>query len=340
MNALAAQTLKSLLACVPSSGSTTVEHCEIAHGHDVQPNGPKCVFRANWVHDINDDAVFVGKTAVGLRITRNVFKQCLTVLSLASKSTAGPVHVHRNLVDLRQATHYRRPQPNPAHVPLDEQPELRFGNFFKSNFADPDLNVFHNTIVIDQRTRAVHNLFRSYDGASRRQVYNNIFVGIDDGQPTDQPLAYLPRLTDDAATDGNCYFGIRRNPAILLQVRDEGRAGRFEGFDDPDAVDYLQQAQLLHPPGFETHGTDENPRLRRFWNPISFPPVEDLRLAAGSPAAVPGGVPLTDPVLREIDGNPPLTVRPAIGCYPLNAPPMAVGVDGLTFFPSNPLGPF
>ena len=51
-------------------------------------------------------------------------------------------------------------------------------------------------------------------------------------------------------------------------------------------------------------GTTANPRLRRFWGPVHFPVVEDLRLADGSSARN-RGVELTDPVLRDIDGNPP-----------------------------------
>jgi hypothetical protein len=258
-----------------------------------------------------------------------VFEQCLTVLSVASRATAGPVSVYRNLVDLRRPTRHRRPAPNPDHLEQDERPELRYGNFFKSNFVDPDLNVVHNTIVIVQGTRAVHNLFNAYDGQSRRQVLNNIFVGIDNGVARDRPLSYLPKVTDNAVCDGNCYHGIRRTPRILLQVRD---VGPFTGLDDPALTDYLGDPSV-----FEELGTDLNPRLRRFWGPLSFPVMEDLRLAEGSAAAVPGGVPLSDPFLRDLDDDPPVGERPTIGCYRDGAPPMAVGVDGLRFFPSSQL---
>jgi hypothetical protein len=63
--------------------------------------------------------------------------------------------------------------------------------------------------------------------------------------------------------------------------------------------------------------------------------VEDLRLVEGS-SAHHGGVELTDPVLREIDGNPPVGKRPDSGCYPFDSPPLTVGVDGLRAFPSAP----
>jgi hypothetical protein len=331
-NGLAEQTTKALISCVPSSSRTTVERCEFAHGHDLQLNGPKTVFRNNWVHNINDDAIYVGNKTLDLRIVGNVFQQCLTVISVASKATAGPVSVHRNLVDLRVPTRHRRTAPVPAHLDVDALPAMRYGNFFKSSYQDPDLNVTHNTVLINQSTRAVHNLFNAYDGVSRRQVINNIFVAIDNDGAVDRPLAYLPRLTDDAVCDGNCYHGIARTPRILLQVRDEGAAGSFTGLDDPAGSIYFAS-------GIEAAGRDDNPRLRRYWGPLSFPLMEDLRLAQGSPAAVFGGAPLTDPLLRELDGNPPIDEPPTIGCYRFGAPPMAVGVDGLSYFPSSPLVP-
>lgn len=97
-------------------------------------------------------------------------------------------------------------------------------------------------------------------------------------------------------------------------------------------------SQEMHPPGFEADSTDANPRLRRYWGPLEVPIAEDLRLAEGSPAHL-AGVILTDPVLREVDGNPSETTEPDIGCYPYEAPPMEVGVEGRRVFPSNPVAP-
>jgi hypothetical protein len=144
-NGRAEQTLKTLAYCDERSSRTTFENCELINAHDIQLNGPDTVFRRNWVHNLNDDGIFVGKTATNLRITGNVFEKCLMVLSLASKSAAGPVFLHRNLVDLREATAGRRPLIDPSAVSEDERAVMRFGNMFKSNFADPDLTVFHNT---------------------------------------------------------------------------------------------------------------------------------------------------------------------------------------------------
>ena len=341
-NGLAARTIVTLAYCHLRSSTTTFENCEFINAHDFLLNGPDTVFRHNWVHNINDDAIFVGRTATNLRITGNVFEKCLMVVSLASTSVSGPVFLHRNLIDLRVPTAGRRPIPDPDAEPEDERPVMRFGNMFKSNDPDPDLTVLHNTVLINQSQRAVFNLFRGYDGTSRRRVLNNIFVGIDDAGATDRPLAYLPAITDDAETDGNCYWGIDRDPRIRLVVREPGglRFGRIGGTaadGDPDLLssDYFLASTAAHPPGYEAHGTTADPRLRRYTEPLPVPLAEDLRLTKGS-SAHHGGVELTDPVLRDIDGDPPVGRRPDSGCYPFGSPPLAVGVDGLRAFPGTP----
>jgi hypothetical protein len=94
-NGLAERTIRTLAYCHVSSSTTTFENCEFTNAHDILLNGPDTVFRHNWVHNINDDGVFVGRIATNLRITGNVFEKCLMVVSLASKSTSGPIFLHR-----------------------------------------------------------------------------------------------------------------------------------------------------------------------------------------------------------------------------------------------------
>jgi hypothetical protein len=336
-NVLGRQTIVTLMYSVDSSRSTTFDSCEFANAHDIQLNGTDVVFRRNWVHNINDDGIFVGKTAINLRISGNVFEKCLMALSVATDSATGNVYLHRNLIDLRQPTAGNRPAPDPGLVAPEDRPVMRFGNMFKSNTPDPEVNVFHNTVLIVQEQGSSYNLFRSYDGASARRAYNNILVGIDDSGASGPALAWLPRLTDQADTDGNCYFGIARTSPTLLRVRpaNGGTASSFDSISELHTSPFFTQSQAAHPPGFEAHGTDQNPRLRRYWLPPHFPLIEDLRLAAGSPAKN-GGVPLTG-ILREIDGNPAAGQRPDIGCYPFGSPPMSVGVDGLRRFPHSPV---
>ncbi len=340
-NGLAEQTLKTLVYCESKSKETTFANCELVNGHDAQLNGPDSVFRGNWVANLNDDGVFVGKTAERLTITGNVFERCLHVVSMASQSSTnpGPVYVHRNLVDLRRPTLGRRPKPGQTDGGVDEDAVLRLGNFFKGRGSDPDLAVLHNTIVIRQSQGVRHNLFVEYDGQSRRRVFNNIFVGIDNTGHPDRPLAYLPGSADNAAADGNCYWGIDRVPRTLLHVRDP-QPGEEASFGALGAAylasNYFHNTRLAHGTGYEVDGTTDNPRLRRFWGPPHFPLVEDLRPLEGG-SAEHGGVALVDQDLRDLEGNPPAGPAPDAGCYPVNAPPMHVGVDGLRVFPSSPV---
>lgn len=338
-NGLGEQTLRGLMYSAKSSRSTVFDSCEFANAHDLQLNGGGVRFRRNWVHNINDDGIFVGEAAPDLRISGNVFAKCLFALSVATDSAVGTVYLHRNLIDLRSPTVGRRPAPDPDLVKPEDRPVMRYGNMFKASHRDPEVNVFHNTVLIVQNQGASYNLFRSYDGSSVRRAFNNIFVGIDDAGATNLPLVHLPRPTDQAETNGNCYFGINRHSPVLLRVRpqDGGGGASFASIADWHSNDLFHQSETAHPPGFDKIVTDDNPRLRRFWLPLPFPLVEDLRLAALSPA-IGGGVPLTG-ILREIDGNPPAGQSPDIGCYPYGSPPMSVGVDGLHKFPSNPLVP-
>ncbi|CUR58443.1 hypothetical protein NOCA1140105 [metagenome] len=333
-NGLGERTVKTLVYCHRTSGATTFDSCEFTNAHDMQLNGPDVVFTRNWIHNINDDAVFVGDVATNLRISRNVFQKCLMAISVAGGSAIKSVFVHRNLIDLRSATVGRRPVPDPALVEPAERAVLRYGNMLKSNHPDPALHFFHNTVLIVQAQGSVYNLFRSTDGSTTKRAFNNIFVAIDDGGSASRPLAWLPRVGDDAELDGNCYFGIDRASTTLLQVRPNGTGAQaFADLTTLRASAYFHDSQVAHPPGFEANGRDDDPRLRRFWIPLPRP-VDDFRLAPGSPARQ-GGVPLQDPTLREIDGNPPPGVRPDIGCYRFGAPPMKVGVDGRRRFPGS-----
>ncbi|MCW2762989.1 MAG: hypothetical protein JWR85_3190 [Marmoricola sp.] len=336
-NGLGELTIKTLAYCHRTSGQTTFDSCEFTNAHDLLLNGSDVVFSNNWLRNINDDAIFVGDLATNLRISRNVFQKCLMAISVAGGSAIGSVFVYRNLIDLRSPTVGRRPVPNPGLVEAEELPVMRYGNMLKSNWPDPSLYLFHNTALIVQRQGSVYNLFRANDGTTVKRAYNNILVAIDDDGAEHRPLAWLPRIPDDAELNGNCYFGIDRESDTLLQIRPQdegGGGGSFASIAELHGSDYFDESVNAHPPGFEAQGRDDNPRLRRYWLPFRPPFVEDFRLAPGSPAHQ-GGIALPDPVLRALDGNPPDGILPDIGCYPFGAPPMRVGVDGRRQFPGS-----
>ena len=181
-------------------------------------------FTRNWTRNLNDDALYVGKVSINMRIIGNVFEQCLMAVTTESKSL-GEVFVHRNLIDLRLPTRGRRPHPDRELVP--EIPDfdlevLRFGNLLKDDDVfNPELNFTHNTVlVVDQRILSSYNLFRNPWGGTARRAYNNIFVAINRHPKADRQIAFLPKPTDKAETNGNCYYRIGRSTARMFRVRE------------------------------------------------------------------------------------------------------------------------
>ena len=337
-NALGKRTLNLLIDSHESAHGTWIEQSEFINGHDLQLNGVNVTFKSNWIRNLNDDGIFVGKVATNMQILRNVIEQCLMGINVTTDSAVGTVYIHRNLIDLRLPTLGRRPHPHPELMPskvLSELEPLRYGNLLKDGKADPELNFTHNTVlVVDQEGRSSYNIFRSYGGPSWRRAYNNIFLAINRTTAANLPVAFLPKPTDHSETDGNCYFRIGYHSAPMFAVRES-----LLTFADIASLrdtenDYFSQSILHHPPGFEANGTDLNPRLRRYWPPFELPGVEDLRLADSSPAHH-HGIPLDD-LLPDL-GDPVSTGRPDVGCYPLDSPPLRVGVDGRRRFPRSGL---
>jgi hypothetical protein len=340
-NRLGADTSRMLIASHIKTRRLWVEHCEFVNGHDLQLGGTDVTFTRNWTRNLNDDAIYVGKVSINMRIIGNVFEQCLMAISTESKSL-GEVFVHRNLIDLRLPTRGRRPHPDRDLVPdiPDFDVEvLRFGNLLKNdNEVNPSLNLTHNTVlVVDQRIESSYNLFRNRWGGTPRRAYNNIFLAINRHPDADLPIAFLPQPTDNAETNGNCYYRIGGNSPPMFGVRKPSPLtfadlAAVTDLDNP----YFVQSVEEHPPGFEKYGLDKNPRLRRYWPPFELPGVEDLRLDEFSPARH-HGISLATTPLAELE-QLATPEAPDMGCYvAYDSPPLQVGVDGRRHFPSNGL---
>jgi hypothetical protein len=330
-NYLGKWTLNQLIASHTTARGTWIEHCEFVNGHDLQLNGTDVTFTKNWVRNLNDDGIFIGKVATNLRILCNVMEQCLMAINITTNSSVGQIYVHRNLIDLRIPTLGRRPHPHPELMPDQSELEpLRYGNLLKDGKADPELNLSHNTVlVVDQEIGSSYNVFRSYGGSSWRRAYNNIFLAINRTSAAGHlPIAFLPKPEDQSETNGNCYYRIGHHSAPMFAVRK--LKPRFADLADLYDSDYFGQSVIHHPPGFEADGIDLDPRLRRYWPPFELPGVEDLRLAESSPARH-HGIPLQN----LLPGLDPATEAPDIGCYPFESPPLEVGVDGRRHFPGS-----
>lgn len=330
VNLLGKQTLNALIAG-SDNRDLEIHHCELVDGHDLILGGERISFHHNWLHNLNDDAMFLDiEWTADVRIFENVITRCLTGMSFAGKThVGGRRFVYRNLFDLRAPTAGNRPR-----FPGDME-ALRFGQFFKGGSGP--LDIFQNTCVVcRQHSQASYRHYRNTLEPHPRRTFNNIFVAINPDERSDRPIAFLPPPTFPGPTDGNRYFRLGHATAKLLRLEREEK-----GFDlESMPPGYVEQSQAQYPPGFETSSKEVDPLFRRRLRPDGLPhPLDDLRLRQDSPART-AGIRLDDE-LRELDPHAPAgALHPDIGCY-AGDERLRVGVDGRREFPAElqPLPP-
>jgi len=345
-------TMKSLLSGTPKCHDSVVRNCEFVNGHDLYTFGTGLRFSRNWIQNLDDDATVIDtEGSADLRIFENVVEQCQTVLSSGGEVPGAGTSVFRNLIDLRRPFAKSRPRVY-EKTPCDEtdatedRRTLDVGVLVKPDPPDGPLHFFHNTCVV--RDNQVHASFNHLSrwGPSRRQVFNNIFVAVNSVADSDKPISFLPNVdvdlpasSDDAATDGNCFFRTGQyHFEALLAVRNNASGGQasFDTLEDyrgpPTPSGHFIGSQTIYVPGFENSSIEADPQFRRF-GPAHLVPAwqDDFRLWGEKPAGA-AGVELQGP-LATMDTAPHLT-HPAMGFLPLGAAPLTVGVDGRRVFPA------
>ena len=335
---------------------TVINHCEFVNGHDIYTFGTQTTFSHNWIRNINDDAIVIDtKGSADVRIFGNVVEQCQTAISSGTDNAAGGTAIYRNIIDMRRPTAKNRPHvyEEAACHKLDpaEREVLARGVLYKSTRPDGPLDFFQNTCLTKDNTARVSFNHFSLWGDSQRNVFNNLFIAVNTVPPSDKFIALLPDLSDNAATDGNCFYRTGQYVASqLLRRRFEGGVESFGSLREfhgyPTANDPLQpddvptppspyflSSQTVYPPGFEATSIERNPLFRLF-NPAQNGPAgnDDLRLSIDSPARN-AGIELPSP-LDNLDTEPHAT-HPDIGCLPYGAAPLAVGVDARRRFPNT-----
>lgn len=339
-NFLGASTVRASLFGRPDCTDTTITHCEFVNGHDLALFGSDLEFSRNWVFNLNDDALFAEpEGARNLRIFENVFQQCLIVVSMAREVAGNGIFVYRNLIDLRSPTAKNRPRP------VGETTPLHHGQLFKGNRPDGPLDLFQNTVIVkDQIVGSSFAHFRSYNDDSQRRAFNNMFVAVDSAPGSDKPITFLPPPASAAVTDGNCYFRLgpfAGGPLLRYFAYDFAgthvRGGDFDSLDDLRGAPGVEPSEFFvhstdsYPPGFEGSSIDVDPQFASFdTTDATISPADDFRLGPDSQAAQAGIV--LPPHLRLLDGAA-AEAKPAIGCFRVGAPPLAVGVDGRRHFP-------
>jgi hypothetical protein len=337
-NTLGSSTTNVLISSRQNASEVHIHHCKIFNGHDIIVFGNQTRFHHNWVHNINDDALFMGSKVSGTDeawIYRNVITQCLTTLSFAADDPAGQMRIFRNLIDIRQPTLGIRPG-HPGDNPF------RQGQLYKSNGLEGPFDLWHNTCLvlnagastIDGHPADLNNAgFTHYkafndgtDVAGRRRAYNNIFVAAYPFQGITKPIAFLPPNTFHGPTDGNTYD--RVGP------QDPDVPG-FVVTGDPAAYSDIGDYQAVYKP-WEDRGRRENPEFLSFDYGDGQPHAgDDLRLQGSSPAKntaipMPGDM---DNIERTAGGIFDLFFGHDRGCYWASWDRMWVGVDGLERFP-------
>lgn len=363
-NQLGFSTTGVLISSRRNASNIHIHHCKIFNGHDVCVFGEQMRFHHNWVHNINDDALFMGSDPSGADddapateppetnnawVYRNVITQSLTALSFGTKKPVGQIRIFRNLFDLRSPTLGIRPR----HA-FDNP--LRHGQFYKSNGPEGPFDLWHNTCLTlnagatylagepDELNDAGFNHYASvqdHDGvpAGRRRAFNNIFVAAYPFEGLARPVAFLPTNVL-GPTDGNTYCRVGPSPAppdpTAPTDPTSPPAQGVQAFvvrGDPRAYFTVAAYETDH--GWEEQGRLADPGFVSHDNWAGYPyPDDDLRLQGGIDGSA--AIDMEDDmnhVEREAGGLLALFFGRERGCYWASWDRLHVSVDGNDVFP-------
>jgi len=267
-------------------------------------------FHHNLVDNFNDDGLYLTlwRDAPGedICISQNRISRCLSSLAFAQlgegirNAIGPPVHICRNVFDLREPVHYGHPQ----DAQYRYTSEGRIGGDHGSPIWDP-MYFYHNTMIV-QTSKALFGLTNHTRDSSRR-VFNNVIL-----QVGGMPGLGFPPPDQDFQSDGNLYWSVSDGPAF--------DGGFFAAFRNSPK---FQESKKRYAPGFTANDRFGDPKFVAL-NPDWRKP-SDLRLRADSPA-VNAGIPIPkdwpDPVRQQDRG------RPDIGALPRDIEPWGIGVDG------------
>jgi PKD domain len=295
-------------------------NCTFRKGHDaLQLVGDQIEVRDSLFEDLNDEVFQYASTVTNVRIHGNVVRQALEINSFHVNPTGGPLYFYRNVVDQRVPTRGYRILPPDAPAPYI----WRYGSDFK-NGATPPFHVYQNTFLsshAEDKGSYVSQMFYS-DPTHPRTYLNNLHLVLN----LDLVLSRVPSAMSPGRADGNIWYRYHPNPEPLFQQPMFLSAlGKYFSF-----------AQLWADfPNWEPHSQYADPQLKNFTDEYfeyqSSYPNTDFRPEYGSPADG-GGIDLPTDLPEDFS---PGADMPDVGARPVDAPVMAVGVDGATQFPAT-----
>ncbi len=313
MNDWVRWTSRSMMGGAASLDGMEVAWCEFRNAHDLYLTGRNIRFHHNLVEDIHDDALFI--TARGtdnIHVFQNVVRRSMQAMAFTGNTPEGTRFIYRNIIDLREPTRSFRPDSSEGGTDA-----WRVLFLAKMGKAGP-FSAYQNTFLF-RRTDTITSGTSFPNPEHPRQLFNNIFVGMD----PDAPIVSGMSPEYPAQRDGNIFFRPGRTAPSDL----------FPGFADLPAFraspDFAASKQW-YPPGWEAVSQETDPKFASFRGEVSR--TEDLRLNKDSPARGAGIVlpeDLDDP-LRPSDGR-----RPDAGALPFGSDPLKVGRHGRYAFPGE-----
>ncbi|MDQ3762577.1 MAG: DUF1565 domain-containing protein [Actinomycetota bacterium] len=342
-NNLGENTSDRLLFGNRNNSALEIHHCEFINAHDVFLEGQGVDFHHNWINNLQDDGLALGfdeRTSGPVTTTKiheNVITKTLTGFSFASRNQTTQWYIYRNLIDQRGPTRGIRPR----HV--GDTNVWRYGQLHKTTgdtFGPHDL--FQNTVLTyDQREHASFLHYASTTGPHRRRSFNNVFIAVNPVPAADRAITFVPSPGFPGPTDGNLYHRIgfaAKDPFRHVAYRFEGQDfpgnGTFTNLKELHDSLLFEQSKTQYPPGYEANSLLADPQVRRIGADGRFRENDDLRPADTSPALT-AGICLPEE-LGNLDPFRPQNGAPDIGCYPEDAEPLRVGVDGRRSFPNGP----
>jgi hypothetical protein len=338
-NLLGKQTVRSLTVTGSTAADNTIHHCEFHNAHDLYLGGTNIDFHHNWITNLNDEGLFLdANQSANVRIHQNVIVKTLSPISFAGEKVAGPFYIYRNLIDVRAPTAGHRPR-HPGDTDV-----WRYGNTFKSNGVDGPYALFQNTfLVYGQDGQSAYLHYRSMGGSNARRSFNNVFIAVSPDAESDRTITFLPSPSFPGPTDGNLYHRVGQATSPLFRYLGyDFQGGSFRGstFDCLAGCSralrgslFFAQSQSQYAPGYEANSIAEDPQFLRVGGDGRFRDSDDLRLSSTSPARHAGIILPPDLSALDSDVVTPSGAAPDIGVYPLDSPPLEVGVDGRRSYP-------
>ena len=324
----------------PDTG-TTIHHCEFHDAHDLYLGGDDVDFHHNWIHDLNDEGLFLDaygartcgstRTSSSRRCRRSASPAETTASAVRSTCTAtwstcaSPPRVtgrgtrrHGRLALRQHVQEQRRGRALravPEHVPRVRPGRAGFLHALPQPARQPP------AALLQQHLR-------------RGQP----------GRGLDRPITFIPSPSFPAQTDGNAYHRIGRRPRWYRYLGYQFRACR-PGRIPAGTFDCLG---VLGPAG-ACSSNRARANTRRATKPTASKPT---RSSAGSAPTASSGRRTTSAAQHESGPRsrhraargsartgphgsaPPAT--PDIGRYPFGSEPLQVGVNGRRAYPASP----